>query len=127
MTIFVELSAVVANNYTSKTDVKPKVKELLEELNDNNDVVLISNRKESERYDLEEFLRNNHICCDDLLLRGEYDFSSKSELYETMILDHFNGNLRKALDKTLLIMVNDENTIEGLRELGFEVLSNEWR
>jgi len=141
-TIFIELENVLAStqhrqhlshNYedferAADDDVADKtIVELLAVLSEVYEIVVFSiSRKERQRYQTMEWLTDNEVACEHLLLRGDNDYSNGVELRYDFVIEHFNGDEEKALERTFCVLTNFEKSVELFRENGFKVLTTEW-
>lgn len=139
--IFVELESVLSDN-SHRSDVRRDYAthdalakddepiedaiKLAEFLNETHVIVVFSTRSELYRMEAEQWLMDNDVPCDEVLMRPEGDYTPAIELKKSMILDYFKGRDDKMFEETFAIISNQENTIEAFREDGFFVISTGW-
>lgn len=140
-TIFIEIDGIVSDNnhrmnhkndyetyqeMSEDDEVKRDFAELILCLSDYYEIVLFSMRNERFRLVTEEWLRDNDIAYDHLILRSDSDYTPEVELCYEMVLDHFGGKQTMAMRETSFIFCNHERSVELLREEGFKVCMTEW-
>lgn len=101
-------------------------REFLEVFADGHEIFFFSCRRESVRLEVENYLIDNGIPCDELLLRDNGDYSKANELRVNFVLDKFDGNADVAVDSTLFVCLNNEGGVEAFRDLGFKVIQTDW-
>ena len=100
--------------------------ELLEALNQNYTVIIFTTRNQLHEYATTEWLMENDIPCDDLLMRPENDYTPAIELKKSLILDYYKGRDDRMEEETFAIISNHEATVESFREDGFFVIQTGW-
>lgn len=139
--IFVELESVLSDN-SHRSDVRRDFAtydalakddepvefgiRLLEKFAETDIIIAFSTRSELYRMETEQWLMDNDVPCEDVLMRPEGDYTPAIELKKSMILDYFKGRDDKMFEETFAIISNHETTIEAFREDGFEVISTGW-
>jgi len=131
-TVFVDLEVLFSSAF-SKQDCEVeqqtannKIVDLLSVIAEYYEVVVFSTLTETHRMEVEEWLTDNDIGADELLLRSPGDYTKDDQLRFDMVLSHFNEDEVKCLEKTAFIMTNYERSIETFRENGFIVCQWEW-
>lgn len=130
--ILVELDGVISRNEHRKqyrrnledynsmaSEDKPdeNMIEILQGLSSIGDIVVFSLKSERYRQETIDWLNDNDVPCDELLLRADGDYSSEHDLRIEFAEETFKGNV----DKHICIMLDNERAVEELREQGFKV------
>lgn len=120
---FIEIDGVIRDN---DGEAIQDMIELVDIISQYYTVFAFSVARESNRLELEQWLIDNELQIEEVLLRAENDYSKNVDLRVSFVLDHFHGDELKAVDNTAFIVCNSEMAAERYRELGLRVLSSDW-
>lgn len=120
--IFLDLDVIRSTDFEPQKDII----EIINHLSDAYEVYCFSTLPESSRLEISDFLIDNGVQVEDVLLRAEGDWTKFHALRVNYVLDFFSGNVDTAVEKTACIWINNERAAEELRELGFRIISSDW-
>lgn len=128
--IFVELEGILATPKNGEVGTLEAIKkyhpreEIISDINhlaEKHDIVVFSVTKEEERQAIEDFLLENNIQTDKVLLRDEYNRSALHIARQKMILDFFDGNDNKMFLETHTVYTNNDKFTDLLRDEEYTV------
>lgn len=90
---------------TDDSPVKPLI-DLLQGLSEVYDIIVYTSMRERYRYQVEQWLTDNEVPADEVLMRPDDDYSKNHELWLDMIM---------GIGSVLVVIESDTRTIEELR------------
>lgn len=112
--------------FVELTTLDRSLVDVLQILSENFDIIVFTNENEASRMEITDRLIEQDVPCETLLMRADNDYRKTPNLYQSFVVDYFNGHDEKALDKTFMIVCNHVPSIEVFREDGFFVIQTGW-
>ena len=134
--IMVELDGVLSDNthrldyrgdydhyqYLFEGDsVNEKLLEILSALSDTHEITVFTMMPERMRTEVESWLADNDVPCEELVMRPDTDYTKESDLRLEFVADAFAGSAECAG-----IIITNEKATEQLREQGYFVMQIGW-
>ena len=128
--IFVELEGVLASpkngdigthDAIKKYVAREEVIEIINHLSDHFEIVVFSATNEEERTAVEDFLVENNVLTDNVLLRDEYNRGTAANIRNKILSDFFDGNENKRFVDTHSVYTNHEKLTELLLDEEYTV------
>lgn len=128
--IFVELEGVLATPKNGEVGTHEAIKkyfareeviEIINLLSNHFEIVVFSATEEEERTAIEDFLVENNVQTDNVLLRDEYNRGTAANVRNKILSDFFDGNENKRFVETHSIYTNHEKFTELLLDEEYTV------